>query len=75
MKTIHELERRIDDIELDLDDNVLSTERSLEKINKRFQSIETNMKTSYLWPVLCFVVAVAVIVWMKRRPKRNFRLD
>lgn len=75
MKTIHELERRIDNVEFDVDDNVLSTERSLEKINKRFESIETKMKTSYLWPVLCFVVVVAVIVWMKRRPKQNFRLD
>tara|TARA_B110000971_G_scaffold221736_1_gene270254 strand:+ start:1214 stop:1981 length:768 start_codon:yes stop_codon:yes gene_type:complete len=75
MKTIHELERRIDDIELDLDDNMLSTERSLEKINKRFESIETKMKTSYLWPIVCFIVVVAVVVWMKKHPKRDFRLD
>jgi len=75
MKTIYELERRIHNVESDLDDNMLSTERALEKIHRRLEYIETNRKT-YLLPIVCFVAVVVVaVVWMKNRPKRNFRMD
>lgn len=75
VKTIHELERRIGDIELELDEAAESTERKFEFLKDKIQMALTT--GDYTTAIIIITIAGAgILYWTLCRPKkRRFRLD
>jgi len=74
-KTIFELERRIDNMESDINTLKTSTGKKIQNMRKLIDKLGTVKQSSLTIPISILLVIILVVAWMKRRPKRNFRLD